>query len=72
MADLHTFKIKTGLDAFDTVVEMDGKPVSGLTRLSFEIKAGSPTILRLEMYGEILVDGEFRETEILTASRGEK
>lgn len=72
MSDLHTFKIKTGIGAFDTEVEMDGKPMNGLTRLSFEIRAGSPTALKLEIFGEVLVDGVFCETEILTASRGEK
>jgi membrane-associated protease RseP (regulator of RpoE activity) len=69
MSDLHTFKIKTGISPHDAVVEMDGKPISGLTRLSFEMKAGAGTVLKLEMFGEILIEGEFRENEIFTIAR---
>lgn len=62
----HTFRIKAGLTARDCQIEMDGKPISGVTRVAFELRGGGhQTTLKLEIVGEVLVEGELRDRDIL-------
>ncbi len=61
----HTFKIKAGLSANDSTIELDGRRLSGVTRVSFELAANKLTIVKLEIMGEVLVEGEFRKSAIL-------
>lgn len=64
---VHVFKIKAGLRARDCLIEMDGKPITGVTRVAFDLSGKSgETTLKLEIIGEVLIDGEFRESDILT------
>jgi hypothetical protein len=65
----HSFKIKVGVSPNDCVVEMDGKPLQGVTRVSFDLAAKKLTILKLEIMGEVLVEGEFRESAILQVAQ---
>jgi hypothetical protein len=62
---MPTFKIKAGLSARDSSVELDGREVPGVTRVSFELAADGVTTLRLDIMGEVLVEGQFRESAIL-------
>ena len=65
MTKANTFKIKAGLDAMGSSVELNGEKISGLRRVSFDLNADAKTVLRLEIYGEVFVEGEFREDAIL-------
>ena len=65
----HTFKIKAGIDARDSSIEIDGRPLEGVRRVVFELAAGELTTLKLEVMGEVVVDGEFRESAILSVEQ---
>lgn len=56
----HKIKLKIGKDTNDTTVEMDGRPLIA-KRISFDIVADQATIVKLEIYSEIEVEGEFKE-----------
>jgi hypothetical protein len=65
----HAFKIKAGLSADDSSIELDGKELTGVTRVSLELTAGGITTLRLDIMGQVLVEGEFRESAILQVAQ---
>jgi hypothetical protein len=65
----HSFKIKTGLTTNDCSVEMDGIRLEGVCKVSFELSANDLTIVKLEIMGEILVEGEFQEMAILQVAQ---
>lgn len=62
---LHTFKIRTKAAPQDAYVEIDGKRLEGVTRISFDISSERWVTLRLEVLAQIEVDGEFREQSLL-------
>jgi hypothetical protein len=62
---LHTFAIKAGPNPCDCEIEMDGKKLVGVTRVSLDLVGGSPTLLKLEIMGEIRVEGGFKESAII-------
>lgn len=66
----HIFKLKVGVTTNDCKVELDGKELTGVTRVSFELNANSLTTIKLEIMGEILMEGEFRESAILHVEQG--
>nr|WP_031248870.1 hypothetical protein [Mesorhizobium sp. LNHC220B00] len=60
----NTFKIKVGDTPSQCTIEMNGVPLRGVTRVSFDIdgaKRNAANFLRLEITGEVLVDGEFHD-----------
>lgn len=61
----HTFKIKAGLTAARSKVELDGRELKGVIRVAFELSAGGMTTLKLDIVGEVMIEGEFRESAIL-------
>ena len=65
MPDFHTFKIRAGIAPADCSIEIDGKPLMGVTKIHFDLIANNLTRLRLEIVGEIEVEGEFRDSAIL-------
>jgi hypothetical protein len=65
----HTFKIKTGFSSSESTIELDGRELTGVTRVSFELAAGGVTTLKLDIMGEVLVEGEFRESAILQVAQ---
>lgn len=70
MAYHHTFKIVAPLNQRAAYVEMDGQRLKGVTAISLKLSADSkPTALLIEVQGEVLVEGEFKRTDILTVAR---
>jgi hypothetical protein len=65
----HEFKIRAGLCCHDSKIELDGVELTGVTRVSFELKANGLTTLNLDIMGQILVEGEFRESAILSIAQ---
>ena len=61
----HKFEIKAPVNSMEASITLDGKPLDGVVRVSFDLNAEGPTILKLEIIGEVIVDGEFRESAIL-------
>ncbi|MER9056420.1 hypothetical protein [Mesorhizobium sp. M0910] len=63
---MNKFKIVVGKEPHTCSVEMNGLPVEGICRVSFDLSSGQKgTMLHLEIMGEILVEGEFRDDAIL-------
>ncbi len=54
----HKIKLKIGENTNDCDVTMDGLPLE-VVRVSFDIIAGQKTIVKLEIYSEIEIEGEF-------------
>lgn len=65
----HQFRIKASLDSRESVVELDGKPLEGVVRVSFDLSANDITTLKLEIVGEVIVDGVFEETAVLSVTQ---
>ncbi|TGP22308.1 MULTISPECIES: hypothetical protein [unclassified Mesorhizobium] len=61
----NTFKIKVGETPALCSIEMNGAPLQGVTRVSFDLDGQrKPNVLRLEIIGEIQVEGEFHDRVI--------
>ena len=65
----HAFRIVAPVDVRKGFVEMDGRRLEGVSRIAFEARAGGPTLVTLEITGNVVVDGELRESAILRASQ---
>ncbi|MER9814301.1 hypothetical protein [Mesorhizobium sp. M0129] len=61
----NRFKIGVGETSRDCKIELNGQPLEGVCRVSFDLTANSPTMLKLEIIGEVLADGEFQDDAIL-------
>jgi len=61
----HKFRIIAGLVANGCRVEMDGVEITDVVRVSFDLAADRITVMKLEIIGEVIVEGEFQETSIL-------
>lgn len=61
----NRFKIEVGETSRDSKIELNGQPLQGVCRVSFDLTADSLTLLKLEIIGEVLVDGEFQDDAIL-------
>ena len=48
----------TGLN---TIVELDGKKLDGVTKVTFEVSAGNIAKISLEMIGEINIDANIED-----------
>ena len=57
----NTFKIKSATSLKDCSVEMNGVELKAVRRVHFDMDAGRTTVLTLEIYGDIEVDGKFVE-----------
>lgn len=63
---MNNFRIVVGERLHDCTVEMNGLPLKGVCRISFDLNADqTATMLHLEIMGEIFVEGEFRDDAIL-------
>lgn len=60
----NRFKIIAGLDPADSKVELNGVELQGVTRVSFDLTGESPGHLKLEIVGEVVVEGEYVERKI--------
>lgn len=70
---MHTFKIAAPLASGKSRVELDGKPLSGVRRVAFDLTHdGGDTVLKLEIYGEVIVEDEFRESSIVKVEEARK
>lgn len=58
-----SFKIVVGQNPQSSRVELNGQPLDGVRRVSFDLDAQQKhlTFLKLEIIGEIEVEGEFIE-----------
>lgn len=65
----HKFKITAGPTSNDCYIEMDGAPLKGVKRVSFELAANKLTILKLEIIGFVEVEGEFQDKPLLQISQ---
>ena len=72
MADPHQFKIVVGPTPITSSVEIDGVPLRGMRRVSFELDAGEVPFMRLDIFGEALVEGHYVESEVLAIERPAK
>lgn len=63
----HKFRIVAGPLARNSSIEMDGAPLHGVRRVSFDLSAegGGFTVVKLEIIGEVEVDGEFHESAMI-------
>jgi hypothetical protein len=61
----HSFKIKVGETPFDAKIELDGRELTGVRRLSFELNPNDLSVLMLEIIGEIEVEGQFKDAAIV-------
>jgi hypothetical protein len=68
---MHTFKIHAPMNPRATTVEVDGKPLEGVTRIEFSIAAEKVTEIKLTILGCIEVAGELSEAEIIHVERPE-
>lgn len=59
--DVHKFKIKAGLLGCNSSVEMDGRELRGVRSLELKVEAGGIAELKLTLYAEADVDGEWPE-----------
>ncbi len=66
---LHKFVFCAPVNPYEGSVTIDGKPLDGIVRASVELRPNGPTTLKLEIIGEVIVEGEYREIEILTVAR---
>ncbi len=57
----HKFKIRFGETTSDPSVEMDGVKIEGVRRVAFDLDAHASTMLTIEIYGEIEIEGELPE-----------
>ncbi len=53
----HKIKLKIGETTNDCSVEMDGLPLN-VVRISFDIVAGQRTLVKLEIYSEVEIEGD--------------
>ena len=53
----HKIKLKIGETTNDCSIEIDGIPLK-VVRMSFDIVAGQATIVKLEIYSEVEVEGD--------------
>lgn len=70
MVAFHKFKINASLNPSEAFVEMDGVRLHGVRSVSFSLEAGRPTELTLRIFGEVLVEGQFRPDDIVNVRRG--
>ncbi len=63
--DRHKFVIHAPLDRGKRSIELDGVRMKGVSRVSFDLTARGVPTLRLEISGEVLIDGEFQDSAIL-------
>ena len=54
----HKIKLKIAETIYDSTVELDGVELEGVVRVSFDIVAGQRTLVKLEIYSEVEVEGE--------------
>ena len=67
MSERHRFRIVSNGNPFRTAIEMDGKPLHGVTGLSFAIDARDRMgAISLTILGHIEVEGDFGSHEILS------
>ncbi len=67
---LHKFTIRAPLNQHEAVVEIDGKPLAGVCRVSFDLNPNSrPTTLYLQVVGEVEIEGEFQDEDIIALRR---
>lgn len=71
---MQKIEITVGTSLSKSGIKIDGVPLKGVRRVSFDLdgaKRGEMPFLTLEVYGEALVEGEFREEEMLRIERKE-
>ncbi len=55
----HKIKLKIAETIHDSTVELDGVELEGVVRVSFDIVAGQRTLVKLEIFSEVEVEGEW-------------
>lgn len=70
MAKVNQFKIRAALDPMASTVELNGEPLNGVVSVSFELAAKDrkATTVKLQIIGEVEVDGEFVEKPIAVSA----
>lgn len=58
---INQFKIRAGEVPGDCSIELNGQPLYGVRQISFELDASrnEPTFLKLEIIGEVLIEGAY-------------
>lgn len=60
----NRFKIIAGLNPSDSKVELNGVELQGVTRVSFDMRATTTGHVRLEIMGEMIVEGEYVQRKV--------
>jgi hypothetical protein len=60
----NRFKITVGLTSVDSKVEMNGVEIKGVTRVHFDMTGETIGHVKLEIIGEVVVEGEYVERRI--------
>lgn len=66
MMSKSTFKIIVDEVPSRSQVLLNDVPIAGVRRVSFDLDAQSMPFMRLEVYGEAIVEGEFVEQQMAT------
>ena len=66
---MHKIEITLPGNAYEGSIELDGKPLEGVTRISMVIDPSQTTAVVLTIVGHITVDGELDDTEIVHVER---
>lgn len=71
---MQKIEIAVGTSLSKSGIKIDGVPLRGVRRVSFDLdgaKRGEMPFLTIEVFGEAIIEGEFREEEILRVERKE-
>ena len=65
----HQFVLRVPANPLEGSLTLDGLPLQGVVRAFFEWKANGPSVINLTIMGEVLIEGEFRESAILVVDQ---
>lgn len=67
--NVHRFKVHAPLNPREAYVEMDGKPIDGVTEIIAKVSVDKLTTVQITIIGYIDFDAEFNKGEVVTAVR---
>lgn len=67
--NFHRFKINLPLVSNNATIEIDGKPLKGVTGIGLMVGVGELVELRLTIIGHVEIDGQLTESEFVHVER---
>jgi hypothetical protein len=62
---MHSLKIVVPGDPFDASIEMDGKPMEGVTRIELTVAPNDMVKVRLTMFAHVTLEAELADSEVV-------